>query len=355
MVRGIRARGSSIQIDFTYQGVRCRETLKIPPTKTNLKHAAQKKHAILYEIETGTFDYLKHFPGSTTAKRLQGTLAHHTSVEAALKEWLKLAEKRCARSTIRDYSSAIYYHLIPTFGGFSLDELKSTHVKEWLYNLDISNKRANNVLTPLRQMLEEAYADEVIDKNPLDRIRNLPRQTREPQPFTKSETQKILGELQGEARNLIQFAFATGLRTSELIALQWSDISDCGLRATIRRAVVRGVSKTTKTASGQRTVELQPQAQKALELQLSATGPVGLIFRDPRAPHGPLDDQKIRKRIWRPALERAQVPYREPYQTRHTFASAQLSDGKNPLWVASQMGHKDWGMIRKVYGRWIPT
>ncbi len=24
------------------------------------------------------------------------------------------------------------------------------------------------------------------------------------------------------------------------------------------------------------------------------------------------------------------------------------------MWVAQQMGHKDWGMIRKIYGRWIP-
>jgi integrase len=47
------------------------------------------------------------------------------------------------------------------------------------------------------------------------------------------------------------------------------------------------------------------------------------------------------------------VKYRCPYQTRHTFASMMLSSGKNPMWVASQMGHADWGMIRKVYGRWI--
>ncbi len=24
------------------------------------------------------------------------------------------------------------------------------------------------------------------------------------------------------------------------------------------------------------------------------------------------------------------------------------------MWVAKQMGHADWGMIRKVYGKWIP-
>lgn len=46
--------------------------------------------------------------------------------------------------------------------------------------------------------------------------------------------------------------------------------------------------------------------------------------------------------------------YRNPYQTQHTYASMMLSAGENPLWVAQQMGHKDWGMIRKRYGGWIP-
>ena len=64
-------------------------------------------------------------------------------------------------------------------------------------------------------------------------------------------------------------------------------------------------------------------------------------------------DQAIRKVVWTPALQRANVKYRTPYQTRHTFASMLLSRGENPLWVANQMGHKDWGMIRKTYGRWI--
>jgi len=66
------------------------------------------------------------------------------------------------------------------------------------------------------------------------------------------------------------------------------------------------------------------------------------------------NDQAIRKIIWMPALNRAGLKYRNPYQTRHIFASTLLSRGENPLWVAQQMGHKDWGQIRKVYGRWIP-
>ena len=65
-------------------------------------------------------------------------------------------------------------------------------------------------------------------------------------------------------------------------------------------------------------------------------------------------DGQIRKTAWSHALKKAGVRYRNPYQTRHTFASTLLMAGENPLWVAQQMGHKDWGMIRKRYGRWIP-
>lgn len=31
-----------------------------------------------------------------------------------------------------------------------------------------------------------------------------------------------------------------------------------------------------------------------------------------------------------------------------------LSTGEHPMWVAGQMGHSDWTMIARVYGRWMP-
>ncbi|MNL56650.1 hypothetical protein D3C87_1801600 [compost metagenome] len=40
---------------------------------------------------------------------------------------------------------------------------------------------------------------------------------------------------------------------------------------------------------------------------------------------------------------------------RHTFASMMLSAGEHPMWVAQQMGHKDWAMIIRVYGKWMPS
>ncbi|MFF6745824.1 site-specific integrase, partial [Pseudomonas aeruginosa] len=60
------------------------------------------------------------------------------------------------------------------------------------------------------------------------------------------------------------------------------------------------------------------------------------------------------KTLWVYALKKASVRYRRPYQTRHTYASMMLSAGEHPMWVAQQMGHSDWTMIARVYGRWMP-
>jgi hypothetical protein len=43
-----------------------------------------------------------------------------------------------------------------------------------------------------------------------------------------------------------------------------------------------------------------------------------------------------------------------PLSGRHTHALTMLSAGEHPMWVAKQMGHADWTMIARVYGRWMP-
>ena len=123
----------------------------------------------------------------------------------------------------------------------------------------------------------------------------------------------------------------------------------------VSRAHVAGQDKCPKTASGNRDVELNSDARKALNSQKQYTYFAGLqVFQDPRTLKPYNTDKQIREWQWRPALKKSGVRYRNPYQTRHTIASQHLSEGTNPLWVTQQMGHKNWSTIMKVYGKWIP-
>src|SRR5882672_1526653 len=66
--KGITPRGNSIRIDFYLDGQRCRETLKLPPTKPNLIHAERLKASIRHAIAIGKFRYGDFFPDSKRAR-----------------------------------------------------------------------------------------------------------------------------------------------------------------------------------------------------------------------------------------------------------------------------------------------
>ena len=108
-----------------------------------------------------------------------------------------------------------------------------------------------------------------------------------------------------------------------------------------------------KTKSSIRDVILLPAAVNALKDQKQYSFVGGeFIFVRPRD-RGPFVDYEHLERPWKHILKRAKVRYRNPYQTRHTYASHLLSGGENPLFVAQQMGHKTTEMIMRHYGRWV--
>lgn len=352
--KGVIVRGSSIQVGFSYQSRRYRETLRMEPNAANIKAAARLLEAVKHDIAMGKFDYLDHFPHSKHAMRLSAKAGHLITVDTLLNDWLKRVANRAAYSTLKDYSSAVRYHLIPRFGSIRVAELKTSQIEDWLAELSISGKRKNNILIPLRQAFEDALFEGLIDRNPMDRVRSAKQVRSEPEPFSKAEAQRIIEALDGVERNFYQFAFYSGLRTSELIALTWENVDIDRNVVHVRSACVRGVIKETKTTSGWRSVELLPLAKQSLiDQQALRLNSDGFVFFDPKSLCRWKDDQVVRKRVWKKAVSKAGIKYRNPYQTRHSYASWLLSAGENPLKVAQQMGHSDWGMIRKIYGRWV--
>jgi integrase len=87
---GVRARSkSSIEIDFYYRGIRCRERIKRPPTPANIKYAAKLKSRIEHEIATNDFNYEKHFPESKNLQRVSRLPGAHMTLKAYFESWLE--------------------------------------------------------------------------------------------------------------------------------------------------------------------------------------------------------------------------------------------------------------------------
>ena len=357
---GVRiASASSIEIDFYYAGKRHRERLKLQPTPANLKRAAQHLAAIQDAITRGVFDYATTFPNSKQAKQFQNK--NSLTVAQYLDNWLVAKEPTLKASTFDGYLKIVNGHLIPSFGKMELHELTRSSIKQWAATLEAGNKTISNVLSCFRAALQEAFEDELITSNPLFgwvyKKSEPPKQEDDVDPFSKEEQDAILSVINGQVRNLIRFAFWTGLRTSELVALNWDDVDFKRNVAIISKAQTqasKGKVEATKTRAGTREVKLLPPALAALLDQKSFTFLKGdEIFQNPRTQERWQGDQPIRQSMWIHALRLAGVRYRNPYQTRHTYASMMLSAGESPVWLAKQMGHSDLSMINRRYGRWM--
>lgn len=356
---GVRAASStSIEIDFYYQNKRCKERLKLEPTPANLKKASNHRAAILAAIDAGTFDYAFTFPESKNSNKFAPT---QYTVRTYLSEWLKNKKPTIKASTYRDYSKTIMNLITPQFGHKLLHTLSRNDVRTWAATLGCSNKRISNILSPLRAALQDAQHDDLIQSNPLFswtyRRNDPPAQKEHVNPFTREEQELIISTATGQVRNQCIVFFWTGMRTSELVALEWQDIDWQRKKIRINKAITEAsdLDETTKTKSGTREIDMLPPVESALIDQKQYTLlHANKIFHNPRLNEPWTGDQAIRKTLWTPLLKKAGVRYRNPYQTRHTYASMMLSSGENPVWVSHQMGHSNILITVKTYARWIP-
>lgn len=376
--RGVKSKSEkSIQISFQFEGKQRRETIPLPPTAANLKRAEQHRANILYEISRGTFDYAQVFPNSAYAKNLGRAGGDADVVSTFLKNWFKEKRLEIKASTEDDWDGILERQIIPHFGVMRLRELTRDVIIQWLKSLDhgrkkpLSNKTLANHQTILRQALSSAVEKKLIDTNPLAgytysrKIKQRVEvadiadlQGREHvDPFSSKEQLALLLAAAPQMRNYLKLALWTGLRTSELIALNWQDIDWKQGVVRVWKAMTRGAKgsvESTKTAAGRREVKLLPPALEALNAQKDHTYLAQkAIFHDPRTGERWEHHEKVWE-VWQTVVRKSKVRYRNPYQTRHTYASMMLSAGEHPMWVAKQMGHADQTMISRVYGRWMP-
>jgi integrase len=339
---------SSIQIDFKYRGVRCRERIRLPPTPRNLNYARRLKASIEHEIATRTFDYSRHFPDSPRARMFGGGLC----LLDALTRYVDSLGLELEPETLRKYRLEVATIAKALGPDKPLSQLTRGEVRTWVAGLRLSRKRILNILTPLRGALGQAVEDGTLKANPLAdfKIRRVGREDTTIDPFTREEVDR-LGKT--ELGHLWKLWAWTGLRSGEVIGLRWGDVEAEGERLQVRRSVRVGREKRPKTTAGKREVAVLSPGRSALasERRRDVVEPV---FTNPNTGKRWHEDRGL-ARAFRKACEAAKVRYRYPYQLRHTFASWALSSGENPLWVAKQMGHRDVQMIFRVYAKWIPS
>lgn len=319
----------------------------LPPTPANVKFAHRLALEIRERIRHGSFSMAEYFPASGQGGGL--------TVASQLTTWLEA--QRVQPSTRAGYSSAVAFWT-SAIGDKPLRALVRSEVLKVLANrCDLSGKTVNNYMSVLRQALELAVADKLLAENPTSEVERAKHQKEPPDPFAPCEVDAIVAALgqrhAGQVANMVEFWMWTGLRTSEIFALKWTNVDLRSGTVLINQAVVRGEHKDSTKTNVARTLRLNSRAKAALQRQRAFTQAAGAeVFQDPRYRTPWIDERAFRRSFWTPTLKLLGVRYRRPYNMRHTYSTAMLMAGMTPAFCARQLGHSV-EMFLRTYTKWI--
>jgi integrase len=358
----VDVRAKSIRLIFTWEGVQRFESLPGGITPPEQRAARRVAAQLLRALESGTFSYHEFFPDSPNAGASgERTVRHYGELWHASKGAL-------AEATRYQYQGALdFWYAQPLDPGrtrFLLGDAEVTRVRHSQLAALVgrhpwpSNRMMNNRLIPLRGLFEMASKDCGVS-DPSDGIKAGRVQKAPPDPLDGEEREIILADLaehyQPNIVNYFEFAFLTGLRPEEEVALLWRDYEARRGSVRVERArSFRGRVKPTKTYEV-RDLELTTRARAVLERQRVLTGKSahGHIFENPQTGNPWYDGRSQREEYWDRVFERVGIRARVPYQTRHTYATLALMGGVNPAYIARQLGHKNTKMLYETYAKWI--
>jgi integrase len=271
-------------------------------------------------------------------------------------------------STRRGYRNALELHLRRDFGALPIGSIDRADVKAWAAKqlaAGATSKTVRNWLSVLILIFDEALDARAIRENPARGIK-LPRAMRaEPVFFTAEEVEQLANAmLPKQYAFLVRFAAYTGMRPGEIAGLRVRRLDLLASRVEISETLIpvngkliAGATKTYATRTVPLPMFLRDQAGEYLAWLKATHPPLELddyVFRAVKG--GPLDNQRFREKIMRPALTRAGLPERFRFHDlRHTCASMLIGLGAHPKLVQERLGHSDIGVTMNVYGHVFPS
>jgi integrase len=175
---------------------------------------------------------------------------------------------------------------------------------------------------------------------PKKRFKLKEKRVAEIDPFTDRELRVLyvkVRELRPHYGPYIRHLFEAGFRLEEQNGLIWEQVNLVTGEIAIRAARVLGKQKETKTEAAARDVEITPGMRTCLmEQRAKSYLRYGHVWVTETG--RPLDVSNFRAHVWEPILKAAGLRYRWPNQARHTFATAHIAAGRDPIWIANQMG-----------------
>ena len=272
------------------------------------------------------------------------------------KDWLEYKKQNVRKSTWTGYQGHLKNHFAAV-NNIKINRITIAKVEKF-----ISDKQADNVnLATLRkliitfnQVMKYAVRHRYIDYNPVrdaERPRDQGKERKDPiRILTPDEINALIDATADQKyKVLFKLAIMSGARQGELLGLKWIDVDWINNQIHIQRTYNHGRWYRPKSKKSNRKIDLGPAMMTELKKWRLACPPSPLELIFPNEAGNPIDQSKMLKKYFFPAIIRIGIEKIRFHDLRHAFASLLIEQGENIKYIQSQLGHSSPTVTLDVY------
>jgi site-specific recombinase XerD len=263
---------------------------------------------------------------------------------------------RLAFATHNSYKSHLNVWIKQKWGQHTLEQVRTMAVEQWLRDLKTLSPKSKLHLRNMMHVLYEcAVRWELIEQNPITRVRQGGARRQEPDVLSPDEFRALLAELPTEPyRTMVILAGCLGLARSEFVGLKWADIDWDAATMTVQRGVVNCHVGNPKTLARRKPIPLAPDVLTVLREHRERTpypADSDWVFASPykngAEPYWP--DSALEAFV-KPAAQRAGLTKQIGWHTfRHSYSTLLRANGADVKVQSELLRHSNISTTLNVY------
>lgn len=258
-------------------------------------------------------------------------------------EFLKV-EKKMSINTLQSYKrDVLQFSKYLDENKLNYGKIKQEDIKDYLQHLQEIGKKTSSIsrsLASIRSFYQYEVRNKKVKVNPTEGVQAPKVEKHAPSILSSQEIELLLNQpkdvdLKGTRdKAMLEFAYATGMRVTEIISLNIEDVN------------LENSSVVCKTATKQRTIPLGSLSLKALKEYIEEARPILVKDEDEKALFVNINGRRLtRQGFWKIIKyykEQAHITKDiTPHVLRHSFATHLLQNGADLKSIQTMLGHSD--------------
>ena len=267
-------------------------------------------------------------------------------MEKQIKTFLEFLqnEKKMSTNTLQSYErDVLQFSKYLDEKKINYSKVKTEDIKEYLKHLQEIGKKTSSIsrsLASIRSFYQYELRNKKIKVNPTENVQAPKVEKHAPSILSSQEIELLLNQpkdvdLKGTRdKAMLEFAYATGMRVTEIISLNVEDVD------------LENATVVCKSAVKQRTIPLGTLSLKALKEYMEEARPILVRDEDENALFVNINGGRLtRQGFWKIIKyykEQAHITKDiTPHVLRHSFATHLLQNGADLKSIQTMLGHSD--------------